>query len=189
MIATTRHQFTVSDYHRMIESGIFKENDRVELLDGEIYQMSPFGPMHIKLTNRLTKILVQQVGDDAIVSVQNTVQLNDWSEPQPDIAIVHPRVDSYDGELIQANDVYLLIEIADSSLHYDREEKLPRYASAAIPEVWIIDVKQHMIEQYTQPLEHQYTLLHRWLKGQTLTATTFPQIQITIDELFRSSAP
>src|SRR4026209_134436 len=136
MIAQTlRRQFTVHDYARMREAGILTEDDRVELLDGEIFLMSPLGPLHIAIVNRLNKLLMRQVGDDAILSIQNAVQLNDYSEPQPDVALLHPRDDYYNQALARPDDILLLIEVADTSLGYDRELKLPRYAASNIAEV------------------------------------------------------
>jgi Uma2 family endonuclease len=185
MIARTqRRQFTVHDYARMREAGILTEDDRVELLDGEIYLMSPLGPLHIAIVNRLNKLLMHQVGDDAIISIQNAVQLNDYSEPQPDVALLHPRDDYYALALARPDDILLLIEVADSSLEYDREQKLPRYAASNIAEVWIIDVDQQLVEQYVQPLQGQYTQLTKVLLGSTLQSKTLPQIHFTTDKLF-----
>lgn len=184
MLQTTRRPFTIHDYARMREVGILAEDDRVELLDGEIYLMSPLGPLHIAIVNRLNKLLVQQVGDTAIVSIQNAVQLNDYSEPQPDIAILHARDDYYAHALARPDDVLLLIEVADTSLGYDREQKLPRYAASTIAEVWIIDVEQRLVEQYVQPQQGHYTHLTKILFGQAIQAKTLPQIHLTTDQLW-----
>lgn len=184
ILTALRHQFTVNAYTQMREAGILTEDDRVELLDGEIYTMSPIGPLHIALVNRLTRLLVWQTGDDAIVSVQNAVRLNDYSEPQPDIAILRPRDDDYDQALAQPDDILLLIEIADTSLAYDRDLKLPRYAASTIAEMWIIDANQQIIDQYTQPLQGQYMQMQRYLKGHTIQSKMMPQIQFTTDRIF-----
>jgi Uma2 family endonuclease len=184
MTPTLRRQFTVSDYARMRETGILTEDDRVELLDGEIYLMSPLGPLHIAIVNRLNKLLMRQIEDDAILSVQNSVQLNDYSEPQPDVALLSPRDDYYDQALARPDDILLLIEVADTSLEYDREQKLPRYAASNIAEVWIIDVDQRVIEQYSLPLQGQYTQLNKILLGNNIQSKTMPQIQFTTDQIF-----
>jgi Uma2 family endonuclease len=183
-LTLTRRQFTVHDYARMRETGILTEDDRVELLDGEIYVMSPIGPLHVAMVNKLNKLLTQLVGESGIISIQNPIQLDDYSEPQPDIAILNPRDDYYTGALATPDDVLLIIEIADTSLDYDRDEKLPRYAAAHISEVWIIDVNKQIIEQYTQPTRGEYTQLHKALFGTTITATTLPALQLTTDQLF-----
>jgi Uma2 family endonuclease len=183
-ITVTRHQFTVSDYARMRQAGIFTEDDRVELLDGEIYVMSPIGPLHVGIVNKLNRLLNILLGTAAIISIQNPIRLSDYSEPQPDIAILRPRDDFYTGALATPDDVLLIIEIADSSLDYDRDEKLPRYARAGIREVWIIDVTTRVIEQYTQPMHDEYTQLHKVLRGNTITATTLPAVQLHTRDLF-----
>jgi Uma2 family endonuclease len=168
----------------MRETGILAEDDRVELLDGEVYVMSPIGPAHIALVNRLNKIIMRQIGDDAIISIQNPVQLDDYSEPQPDVAILSPRDDYYDQALARPDDILLIVEVADTSLDYDREQKLPRYAASNVAEVWIIDVEKQIIEQYTQPLHGQYTQLNKILLGNMIASKTRPIVQFTTDQLF-----
>lgn len=179
-----RYQFSVDEYTRMHEMGILAEDARVELLDGEIYTMSPLGPLHIALVNRLNKLLMHQIGDDAWVSVQNSVRLDDYSEPQPDIAVLRLRDDAYEQALARPDDILLIIEIADTSLAYDRDQKLPRYAASTVGEVWIIDANQQMIEQYTEPVQGQYMQMHRYLKGHTIQSKIVPQIQFTTDRIF-----
>ncbi|PDW05020.1 Uma2 family endonuclease [Candidatus Viridilinea mediisalina] len=183
-IAMTRHLFTVQEYARIREAGILTEDDRVELLDGEIYVMSPIGPLHVSIINKLNKILMNQVGDNGIISIQNPIQLSDYSEPQPDITILSPREDFYTSALPTPDDVLLIIEIADSSIDYDRDEKLPRYARAQISEVWIVDVHKSVIEQYTQPLQGEYTQLHKVLLGNIVTATTIANVCIDTTQIF-----
>lgn len=183
-LTLTRRQFTVHDYARMRETGILTEDDRVELLDGAIYVMSPVGPLHVGLVNKLNKLLTRQVGDAGLVSIQNPIRLNNYSEPQPAIAILQPRDDYYTSALPAPDAVLLIIEIADSSLDYDRDEKLPRYAEANIREVWIIDVHKQIIEQYMQPLQNEYTRLHKMLFGNPITASSIPEVQLTTDQIF-----
>jgi Uma2 family endonuclease len=183
-VTLTRKQFTVDDYARMRETGILSEDDRVELLDGEIYVMSPIGPLHVGLVNKLMKLLEKQVGEQAIISVQNPVRLNLHGEPQPDLAVLHPRDDFYTQAFATPDDIFLLIEISDTTLVYDREQKLPRYAQGQISEVWIIDVGAQVIEQYSQPLQGVYTQLHKVLFGNRITANAMQGISFTTDALF-----
>jgi Uma2 family endonuclease len=183
-IRLLRRQFTTTDYARMRESGILTEDDRVELLDGEVYLMSPIGPLHVTIVNRLNRILVRQVGDDAIVSIQNPIQLDTFSEPQPDVTVLRYRADEYATKLPVPADILLLIEVADTSLAYDRQQKLPRYAIAQIQEVWIVDVEQQIIEQYTSPMADQYTQLHKVLYSHSISSTMMPQIQLETDSIF-----
>jgi Uma2 family endonuclease len=183
-VQIARRQFSVTDYARMRETGILAEDDRVELIDGEVRLMSPIGPIHAALVNRLTALISRQVGDTAILSVQNPIQLNDYSEPQPDLTLLQPREDFYADAHPRPDDVLFVIEIADTSIEYDRDEKLPRYAEAGIAEAWLIDVNNQLIEQYTQPRHGQYR--NKLIVGydETITAQTLPQVHIRVDRLF-----
>src|SRR5712691_10205844 len=133
-----RWQFTVADFARMTEAGIFAEDDRVELIDGEVRVMSPIGPRHAAIVKRLNALMSRKVADRAILSVQDPIQLTDYTEPQPDLAVLRVREDFY----VQAHpvpaDVLVVVEVAETSLEYDREEKIPRYAQVRIPEVWLL---------------------------------------------------
>src|SRR5580704_10507425 len=129
-VQVERRVFTVEEYHRMAEAGILSEDDRVELTDGEIIKMSPSGSRHVACVNRLNAVLTSAIGRAAIVSVQNPFAVNDYSEPQPDIVILKPRNDFYAHSLPTAQDLLLIIEVADTSLSYDRNVKVPAYARA-----------------------------------------------------------
>ncbi len=183
-LTVIHHQFSVDDYARMRESGILTEDDRVELLAGEILVMIPIGPFHVGIVNKLNKLLNALVDDDGIVSVQNPIRLNDYSEPQPDMAVLRPRDDFYMYALATPDDILLLIEVADHSLAYDRDTKLPQYAESVIREVWIVDVTQRVIEQYTEPVQDHYTHMHKVLYASAITATTLPKLQFTTDRIF-----
>lgn len=186
MATILRQQFTVDDYTRMREAGILTEDDHVELLDGDIYIMSPMGSYHIALVNRLNRMLIKAVQDDAIVSTQNAIRLNDYSEPQPDIALLHPRDDDYEHALAAPEDIFFIIEISDTSSVYDRQQKLPRYAMANIVEVWIVDANQQILEQHMQPFEGQYTTIKRYVRGTTIQSLTLPHVHLAIDDLFKT---
>jgi Uma2 family endonuclease len=181
----TRKQFTVGEYARMREAGILAEDDRLELLDGEIRVMSPIGPRHAAIVNRLNAAITQALGSSVIVSIQNPIQLDDYSEPQPDLAILHPRDDFYADAHPRPDDVVLVIEIADSSLAYDRDEKLPRYAEAGIAEAWLIDVTAQTIAQCTQPRNGAYRNTLIVTSDETLEAQAAPGVQISVGQLFR----
>jgi Uma2 family endonuclease len=150
------YHFTVDEYRRMGETGIFHEDDRVELIEGEIIEMSPIGSPHSGATIRIHKRLEQTVGERALVSSQNPVILDEFSEPQPDIALLRPRSDYYSKSHPGPEDVLLLIEVAESSLHYDREVKLPLYARYAIPAVWLVDLQNRQLLMFSQPAETGY---------------------------------
>jgi Uma2 family endonuclease len=150
------HRFTVDEYRHMGETGIFQEDDRVELIEGEIVEMSPIGSPHSGANMRIHKRLEQAVGEHAIVSSQNPVILGKYSEPQPDIALLRPRDDFYTASHPTPDDVLLLIEVAESSLRYDREIKLPLYASHGIPEVWLADLQARQLLRFSRPAGGRY---------------------------------
>jgi Uma2 family endonuclease len=146
-----RRSITVEAYHRMGEVGIIAPDERVELIEGEVVEMAPIGSRHSGLVNRLNHLLVQAVGNRAVVSVQNPVRLSRTSEPQPDFAVLKPRADDYQSATPRADDVLLLVEVAESSLKYDRELKAPLYAAHGIPELWVIDVVERLFWRYCDP--------------------------------------
>jgi Uma2 family endonuclease len=140
MSLPTPHRFTVDEYHRMGEAGIFHEDDRVELIAGEIIEMAPIGSDHAWVVTRLTMLFARACGD-LIVWSQNPVILSVEDEPQPDLVLVKPAPHLYRKTHPGPDEVLLVIEVADTSLPYDRNQKLPRYALAGIPEVWIVDLR------------------------------------------------
>src|SRR5215210_4225582 len=156
MQQVTRRRFTVHDYHRMGEAGILHEDDRVELIEGEIVEMAAIGTRHFSCVNGLTRLLIRSVGDEAIVSVQNPVRLNDHTEPQPDLTVIRER--DYRESLPMPEDVLLLIEVSDTTLRYDRNLKLPLYARAGILEVWIVDLSGDLLERPSDPSLYIYRL-------------------------------
>lgn len=180
-------RFSVRDYAKMAESGILDADDHVELIDGVVRLMSPFGMRHCGIFNRLTYLLVHLVGDMANVSVKTPIQLNDYTEPQPDVAILRWRSDFYREAKPQAADILLLIEVADSSLNYDRNEKLPRYAAAQIPEVWIVDVdeERQVVEHYSMPQGDVYAKVQFLSIGDTIHMNSLPNaVSLEVADVF-----
>lgn len=147
------HDFTVAEYHQMAE--VF-EGQRVELLRGKIVDMSPIKSRHAAVVSLLTELFFQHCSDRYAVRVQNPVRVSDYSEPEPDLALVQLRADHYAGSHPAPNEVFILVEVADTSLDKDRRVKLPLYAEAGIPEYWIVDLKADRLEVYTQPEEGSY---------------------------------
>jgi Uma2 family endonuclease len=142
---TTRiepRKFTTEEFLKLYEAGVFAESERVELLNGEVFTMSPMGPLHNGTIIRLIRLLTQLAGDNATVSAQCSMLLNEHSQPEPDFALLKPRDDDYTKSLAQPHEVLLLIEVSHTSLHYDLHLKLPLYAAAKIPEVWIVDLNK-----------------------------------------------
>ncbi|MBV9790991.1 MAG: Uma2 family endonuclease [Chloroflexi bacterium] len=183
MAGITRRQFNVAEYHRMAEVGILCEDDRVELLDGEIWQMSPIGSRHAACVDRLNRLLSRRAEDDTIVRVQSPIQLDDYSEPQPDLALLRMQPDFYAEALPTAGDVLLMIEVADTSLEYDRRLKLPRYAQAGIPEVWLVDLNEHSVRVYTQPFEDGYRVIQQLHPGQSVSATRIAGLAVAVNDM------
>ncbi|MEN0050582.1 MAG: Uma2 family endonuclease [Bacteroidota bacterium] len=141
----------VEEYHRMIEADILSEDDRVELINGEIIEMSPIKSFHASHVMRINHFLSNIVGEEVIVNVQNPILIPDYSEPEPDIALLKWDDDFYYEKHPQPEDVILLIEVADSSLEYDQNIKLPLYANAQIPECWIVNLREKQIEMHQYP--------------------------------------
>lgn len=179
-IEIARRAFTVAEYEQMVAAGVLAEDDRLELIDGEIRETSPIGPYHAAVVKRLVRLISRQLSDDLLLGVQDPIQLSDYSEPQPDIAIVAARADDYAQAHPTPEAVRLLIEVSDSSAAYDRGEKLPRYAQAGIPEVWIVDVAAQQVEQYTQPAHGQYRTKQTFEHGQALRAQTVEGLQVAV---------
>jgi Uma2 family endonuclease len=181
MQRVTRWRFTVHDYHRMGEAGILHEDDRVELIEGELVEMAAIGTRHFSCVNRLNRLLVMSVGDEAIVSVQNPVRLNEFTEPQPDLTVIRPR--DYRVSLPEPEDVLLLMEVSDTTLAYDRGVKLPLYARAGIREVWIVNLPAETIERYTDPSGDGYQRTERARRSKTIESVTLPELSFRVDEV------
>lgn len=143
-----RHRVTVHDYHRMAEVGVLAPDARVELIEGEIIDMAPIGQDHQSIVDQLNRMLVRAVGDDAIIRVQGSVRLGEWSEPQPDVVVLRPRPDFYRARLATGADSLLVIEVSDTTLLYDRDKKVPLYARHGVPEIWIVDVQHAALLVY-----------------------------------------
>ena len=184
-VQVARRHFTVAEYERMVAAGILQEHDRVELIDGEILEMSPIGSRHAACVNRLNTLLTRRGGDAAIISVQNPIRLNDYSEPEPDIAVLKPSDDFYATAHPAVEDILLVIEVAETSLEYDREVKIPRYAQAGIPEVWLLDVQHQLVMVYTQPKHDAYQVTQVARGAELVKTVMFGGFSARADEILR----
>jgi hypothetical protein len=180
--AAPRRLLTVDEYHRMGEAGILTEDDRVELIEGELVAMAPIGSEHVAASNELTRLLVQAVAGRVIVSVQNPVRLTRRSEPQPDFAVLRPRAD-YRTILPRPEDALLVVEIAASSLDYDRAVKLALYARSRIPEVWIVNLAAGEAETYRSPVGDGYGSVAIVGRSETLTMIALPDVRIPVADI------
>jgi Uma2 family endonuclease len=178
-----RYRFTVEQYYQMAESGILGPDERVELIEGEIVEVAAIGPTHAWLVANLTRTLTQRTDDNIRVDVQNPIHLGPRTEPQPDITLSrrHP------GRIAHPTpeDILFLIEVADTTLDYDRNTKLPLYAAAGIAESWLFDVSAWTLERHTEPRDGVYQQVARIGRGQSLASTTRPEITLAVDDLLR----
>jgi Uma2 family endonuclease len=183
-VAPARRLFNRKEYHRMGEAGILKPTERVELIRGEIVTMSPPGRRHVAFVNNLTQLLVMRLAGRAIVSVQNPVALADDTEPQPDLALFRRRAVPYKDAEATGEDVFLLIEVADSSLRYDRSTKLRLYAEDGVPEYWVVDVDAEAVEVYRAPEGGVYREVSRVDSPGSVSPAAFPGVALTLAEIF-----
>lgn len=178
-----RKRFTAEDYRQMTEAGILNENDRVELIEGEIVKMAAIGSVHAACVGRLTRLFTKAFSDRVITWVQNPIRIGDYSEPEPDVALLKNRVDFYAGGHPTPADVYLIVEVADSSLGYDRGFKLPVYARSGLGEVWVVDLDAACVEAYSQPSKNGYTLIRKYFGGDAPTLGAFPDASFRVDDI------
>ena len=167
-----KHYFTIHDYERMGETGILPHTKHYELIEGEIIEMSPIGSRHAACVCQLNQSLYNQVGDAVIVRVQNPIVLDDFSEPQPDITLLKPRTDFYRDKHPAAADVLLVIEVADTTLGFDRQVKMPMYARAGIPEALIFNLPDEQLEYHANPSNGVYQVTRILKRGETLASSS-----------------
>lgn len=167
----------------MAEAGILTEDDRTELLEGEIVKMSPIGSSRAACVDRLARLFYEFAGRDYIVRVQSPVRLDEHSEPEPDLALLEPRGDFYSESHPTPEDALLVIEVSETSATYDREVKLPLYAAAGVREVWIIDPGSRSIEVHTNPRQNAYETVAKTRSGQKAQSPNVPGLSVSADEI------
>ena len=176
-------RWTRDEYHRMAEAGILGEDDRVELLDGEIVEMTPIGRLHSGCVGWLTCALSEKLSRRAVVWVQNPVQLGEHSEPQPDVALLRPRPDFYRRGHPGPEDVLLVVEVADTTARFDRAVKLPLYARAGMPEVWLVDLSRRHVERHSDPAAGLYRKVERIGAGGNLALPGLADVTLAVDDI------
>ncbi|MEG3941124.1 Uma2 family endonuclease [Microcoleus sp. S36b_A3] len=176
-----RRLFTVQEYHLMNECGVFGENERVELIEGEIIQMAAIGRRHAARVDRLAEFFGDRVRKRAIIRVQNPISLGSGSEPQPDIALVQRRADFYEESLPNSEDILLLLEVSDSTVNYDRDVKVPNYSRSGIQEVWLWDLEANCLEVYRNPTANGYISVQKFERRETVSPLAFPDFVVSID--------
>ncbi len=182
-VRSLRKRFTVDQYHQMIESGILTDRDRVELLQGEIIEMSPVGRRHAACVDRLNELFVLRLSSKAIIRTQSPIKLSDHSEPLPDLAILKRRDNFYANGHPQPQDIFTLIEVSDSTVEFDRTEKVPLYAQAEILEVWVMDLNAQVVEVYRKPSTSGYQQVQAFKRGQLIALQQFGNLQFSVDQL------
>jgi len=180
-------RFTTEEFHRMVEAGVFGEDERVELIDGNIMLMLPIGDPHIACVRRLAYLFSQrlymQSDPPAYMDVQSAVRLSEEDDPQPDVVLLHPEVQA-EGRAPKADEVFLLVEVASSSLAYDRGPKLRRYALHGIPEVWVVAIERACVYVYRDPAGAEYRTLHTHERGEVLAVAALPDLDpIPVDDV------
>ncbi len=182
--AVLRHRFTVQDYYRMAEVGLLAPDARVELIEGEILDMVPQGTYHAGILSRLNRYLVLAAGERAILRTQLPLRLDDFSEPEPDFALLKLRADGYLTSHPGAADTLLVVEVSHSSLRFDRDRKLPLYARHGIPEYWIVDVATPRLHFFHSPDDARYVHSASTRRPGAVTLQALPELRIDLTGLF-----
>ena len=177
------YHWSVQEFHQLADKGIFNEDDRIELIAGELIEMAPIGSDHGGHVKQLNRLFNQRLTDNILISVQDPIVLNGDSEPQPDLALLRWRDDFYKSANPSAADVLLLIEVSDSTIDFDRTTKVPLYAAHNIPEIWLINLPKRRVEIYRKPMDGEYSEITHHYDGQ-ITATLIPEAVIDLTELF-----
>ena len=171
----------------MGRTGVLREDDRTELLEGEVVMMSPIGPRHSTAVSRANRVLVTAVQDRAIVRIQDALRLLPMSEPEPDVVVARPRRDFYEGGHPTAEDTLLVIEVADSSLHTDSAIKIPIYARQYVTEVWIVDLTDDVVHVYTDPDDGTYRSIGTLRRGDVLVPTAIKDVAVPVSDILGRS--
>jgi Uma2 family endonuclease len=179
----SRRRFTVEEYYQMAAAGILTERDRVELIDGEIIEMSPIGDRHAASVKRCLRVFSRVEADRVLVSVQDPIDLDPYNEPEPDVALLRPRADDYARGKPRPTDILLLIEVADTSLDHDRKTKLPHYAAAGVRETWLLDLPGDALEAHREPRDDGYAVVRRYRRGERVAPEALPDVAVAVEDL------
>lgn len=177
------YRFSVEEFNKLGEAGIFDEDDRVELLDGEIIVMSPIGSQHAGAVMRLVSVFTERLGKRIVLNPQNPAVVDEFSEPQPDVMLLKPKPDFYQSGHPRPQDILLLVEVSDTTLSYDRGRKLRKYAECQVSEFWIVNLKNNSIEQYRAPAVTTYSHSRIHQRGETVGIEAFPDVHFAVEEL------
>jgi Uma2 family endonuclease len=177
-----RLRFTVDDYYKMIELGMLENYEKAEIIEGELIKKMTVGNRHASIVDFLTKIFVRNVSDNILVRIQNPIRLSDFNEPEPDLVLSD--LTKYDGKRHpRPKEILLVIEVSDSTLKYDRDKKLPLYAEAEIPEVWIVNLTNEIIEVHSKPNVGLYQFVKIYKRGETVEPESIPNLSLDVDDV------
>ncbi|MBI5206287.1 MAG: Uma2 family endonuclease [Candidatus Firestonebacteria bacterium] len=177
------HRFTIDEYYHLAEAGILHEDSHVELIDGRIVDMTPIGTKHASCVKRIIELLNDRLLKRVTIGVQDPIDLNEQTEPEPDITILKKRADFYAEHHPFPEDVLLIIEVADSSIDYDRTIKIPLYAKSGIKEVWLINLIENIIEVYRNPSQAGYKFCEKVYREDAISPLCFSDINIKASEI------
>jgi Uma2 family endonuclease len=179
-------RFTVDEFQHMAEAGVFREDDRLELLDGEIIQMNPVGRRHVATVNRLTRLFARVLGDRALISVQNPIVLDAHAQPQPDMVLLRPRHDDSEDALPAGSDTLLVVEVADTTLHYDTTRKVRAYARGGIGAVWVVALgktpARDRVIAFENPFAGAYRSRTEVRRGDVLAVPELSDVSISVSD-------
>jgi len=177
-----RLRFTVDEYYKMIELGMLKDYEKAEIIEGELIQKIPIGDRHASVVDFLTRVFVKNAPDEILVRIQNPIRLSDYDEPEPDIVLADLR--KFDGKRHpRPDEIILIIEVSDSTVKYDRDQKLPLYAEVEIPEVWIVNLPNEIVEVHTKPKFGLYQLAQIYNRGDILQSEAIPNLEIEVEKI------
>lgn len=185
----TRHWLSVDDYFRMDEAGVFAPDARTELIEGEVLDMATIGTRHASTVKLLNRLLVAAAGTNGVVAVQDPLHLSKWSMPQPDLMLLAPRADFYAKAHPTPADVWLLIEVADSSVRFDLDVKQPLYARHGVAELWVIDLDAGVLLRHRKPAADAYALVEELTRPGLLTPDAAPSLVLDLSSLPLVTAP
>jgi Uma2 family endonuclease len=186
MVVADLRLLSIHDYHRMVEAGVLAADERVELIAGQLYKMAAKGTAHSAAMTRIERVLKACLGDRVLLRFQDPIQLDDYSEPEPDVAVVHVDPLDYEDHHPTPGEVYLVIEVADSTLKRDRELKAPAYAQSGIQDYWILDVNQHQLYVFRSPTSTGYAIETVLSEADVISPLSFSECQIAVEDMLRS---
>lgn len=180
---TKTRKFSVEEYEKLVETGVLTEEENVELIRGEITEMTPIGRKHADSVNRLNRIFSKELGDQVLVSVQNPLRIEPESEPEPDIVLFEYRDDLYEETHPGPEDVLLIVEVAQTSQELDREQKIPLYAENHVQETWLVDLEEKQIEQFRTPSGDTYKEIRIYEPGDSISPSACSELEMSVNRI------